>query len=80
MYHAHKRDADVEYLGRVKMVLSSHMGDINFADPDNTRKAHKELMTRVRTEAIHISNKYKVQIEPLHFGWDRFFPCLRRSS
>ena len=29
-------------------------------------------MIQVRTEAIHISNKYKIQIEPIQFEWDRF--------
>ena len=76
MYHAQKRNADAEYLGRVKIVLSSCMGGIHFADPASIRKAHKELMTQVRTEAIHISNKYKnlnrtytvlVGQVPLHF-------------
>ena len=47
------------------MVLSSHMGGINFADPASIRKAHKYLMTQVRPEAIHIGNEYKIQIEPL---------------
>ena len=45
MYHAQKQDADVEYLGRVKMALSSHMGSIIFVDPANIRKTHKEIMT-----------------------------------
>ena len=62
----------MEYLGRVKMTLSSNMSGNNFADPVNTRKAHEELMTQGRTKAIHISTKYKVQIEPLHFEWCRF--------
>ena len=53
------RDADVEYLGRVKMVLSSCMDGIKFADPANIRKAHEELMTPVRTKAIHSVNNTK---------------------
>ena len=44
-YHAWKRDADADYLGRVKIALRSHVGGINFADPANIRKAHEELMT-----------------------------------
>ena len=47
------------------MVLSSCVGGINFVDPANIRKAHKELVIQVRTKAIHISNKYKMQIEPI---------------
>ena len=43
------------------------MGSINFADQANIRKAHKELMTQVRTEAIHISNKYKIHIDLIQF-------------
>ena len=60
-HHAQKRDADAEDLGRVKMVLSSPVGGISFKDPANIRKAHKELMIHVRTKAINISNKYKIQ-------------------
>ena len=44
----------------VKMSLSSYVGGINFTGPANIRKKHKELMIQVRTEAIHISNKYKI--------------------
>ena len=36
-------------------------------------------MNQARKEAIHISNKYKVQIEPLHFEWDRFIPILEKE-
>ena len=43
MHCAGKLDTDVEYFGRVKMVLSSHVGSINVAYPANIRKAHKEL-------------------------------------
>ena len=60
-------------------MLSSCTGDINFTDPVNTRKSHEELMTQVRTEAIHVSNKYKVKIDPLHFKWDRFIALLERE-
>ena len=59
----------MEYLGRVKMVFNSHVGGINFAHSANIRKAH-ELVSQVRTEAKHISNKYKVQIGPIQFEWD----------
>ena len=57
------QDADAEYLSRVKMELSSHVGSINFVDPANIKKDHKEIKTWMRTEAIHISNKYRIQIE-----------------
>ena len=70
MYCTQKGDADVEYLGRVKMALSSHMGSTNFVDPANNRKVHKELMSQVRTEATHISNKSKIPIEPIQFEWN----------
>ena len=60
-YHAQKWDADERYLCKIKMVLCSHVGGINFADPANIRKTHEELVTQIRTKAIHISNKYKIQ-------------------
>ena len=53
MYHAQKRDSDAEHICRVKMALGSCVGGINFAGPANIRKAHEELMTQVRTIAIH---------------------------
>ena len=34
-YHTQRLDADVEYLGRVKMAMHSHVGSIDFADPAN---------------------------------------------
>ena len=70
----------MEYFGRVKMAPRTCMGDINFADPANIRKAHKELMTQVRTKAIYISNKYKIQVEHIQFEWDRFLPTLEKDS
>ena len=36
-------------------------------------------MMLVRSEGIHISNKYKIQIEPLQFEWDRFLPTLEKG-
>ena len=79
MYHTPKQDAYAEYLGRVKIVLSSYMGSIKFADPFNIKKAHKELMSQLRNEAIHISNKYKIQIEPIQFERDKFLPNLEKD-
>ena len=61
------------------MALSSHMGGIIFADPANIRKGYEELMTQVRTEAIHISNKYRIQIEPIQFEWDRILATLEKD-
>ena len=31
-------------------------------------------MSEVRKEATHISNKYKIQTEPIQFEWDAFLP------
>ena len=74
-----KRDADAHYLSRVKIAFSSCIDGINFANPVNSRKEHEELMKEVRNEAIHISNKYKVQIEPLCLKWDKFIPTLEKT-
>ena len=60
-------------------MLSSHIGSINFADPVSIRKAHKELMRQVKDEASHITNKYKVQLEPFYFEWERFIPMLEKE-
>ena len=53
------------------------MGSINFVDPANYRKVHKELMHQVSTEAIHISEKYKIQIEYIQFEWEKFPPTFK---
>ena len=29
-----------------------------------------------KKQAIHISNKYTILIEPVHFEWDTFIPSL----
>ena len=76
-YHAWKWDSNVEYLGKVTIAISSHLGTINFVDQTNIREVHKELISLVRTETIHISNKYKTQTEPTQFEWDKFLPTLR---
>ena len=55
-YHAWKQDADAEYLGRIGMVICSHVGSINFTDPANIRQVHGILMTYVRNEATDTSN------------------------
>ena len=36
-------------------------------------------MSEVRTEAIHISNKYKIQTEPIQIEWDKFLPVLEKD-
>ena len=69
----------MKYLGRVKMVLRNHVGSINFADPVNIRKAPKEQMNHVGTNVIPISNKYKIQIEPIKFEWDKFLLSLEKD-
>ena len=79
-YFAPKQDAYVEYLGRVTTVLSSHIGSINSVDAANIRKAPEDLMNQIRTDAIHISNKYEIQIEPIPCEWDRFLPSLKSMS
>ena len=55
------------------------MGSINFADSADIRKAHKSLMSQVGTESTHIGNKYKIQIEPVQFQWDKFLPTLEKD-
>ena len=60
-------------------MLSSHIGGINFTDQGNMRKTYKELMTPVRNEAIHISNKYKLQLQHLYFEWEMFIPTLEKE-
>ena len=61
------------------MALRSCISDINFADQVNIRKAHEKLMGQVRNEAVHINNKYNVQIYHLHFEWDKFIPTLEKE-
>ena len=78
-YHAQKRDTEALYLGRGKVALSSHIGGIHFMDPVTMRKAHKELMKQIGSKAIHISNKYKVQLEPFYFKWEAFIPTLEKE-
>ena len=50
MYHTWTLDADAEYLGRVRMALSSNVGSIHFADPANIRVVHEELMSQAAME------------------------------
>ena len=61
------------------MALHSHVGSINLADPANIRKVHKELMSQIRNKAIHIRNKYKIQVESIQFEWDKFLPTLEKD-
>ena len=61
------------------MVVHSHLSSIHVADSANTKKVHKELMHQVRTKATHIISKYKIQVEPLHFEWDKFLPTLEKD-
>ena len=59
--------------------MQNNVGSINFTDPANIRQVHKALMSEVRKEAIYISNKYKIQIEPIQFEWDKFLPTLKKG-
>ena len=36
-------------------------------------------MIQVRPEAIHISNKYRIQIEPVQYVWDRHLLTLEKD-
>ena len=36
-------------------------------------------MSQVGTEAIYISNKYKIQIEPIWFELDKFLSTLEKG-
>ena len=36
-------------------------------------------MNKVQNEALCVSNKYTIQIEPLHFEWDKFIPTLKKA-
>ena len=74
-----KQDADAEYFDRVKIVLTSHMHSINFVNPGNIRKLHKALMSQIRKEVINISNKCKIQIEPIQLERDRFISTLEKD-
>ena len=60
-------------------MLSSQICSINIVDPVTMRKVHKELMKWVISDAIHISNKYKVQLEPFHFECEAFIPTLEKE-
>ena len=55
------------------------MGSINFVYPANIRQVYGILINEVRYEAMHISNKYKIQIEPLQFNWDKFLSTLEKE-
>ena len=72
------------------MALCGHSGSINFEDPatwvastlhiqPTSENAHEEMMSQVRTQTIHSSNKCKIQIKPIQFGWDKFLPTLEGS-
>ena len=77
-YNAWKRDAEADYLSRLKITLRSCISDINFTDTVNTKNVHEELMNGVWNDAIHISNKDTIQIEPFQFEWDMFMPTLEK--
>ena len=66
----------MQYFGRARKAICSHVGSINFADPANIRQVHGILMNEVRNEATQISNKYKIQIEPMQFKWDNLLSTM----
>ena len=78
-YCTRKQDANVEYFERIRQAIYSNMGSINFADPANIRQVLGILMNEVRDKSIYISNKYKIQKEPLQLKWDKFLPTLEKD-
>ena len=40
---------------------------------------YMKQMNEVTNKATCISNKYKIQIEPLEFEWDKFIPTLEKD-
>ena len=69
----------MEYLEKVRQAIHSHRGSINFVDSANIRQIHGILMNDVRDETTFIRNKYKIQIDPLQFDWDKFLPPLEKD-
>ena len=55
------------------------MDCINFTDPGSMKKVHEELMKQAKSNAIHISNKCKVELEPFYFEWETFIPTLEKA-
>ena len=60
-----KEDVNADYLTWVEMAL--RIRDINFVNPVDTRRVHKELLNQIRNESICVSNNYTIQIEPWYF-------------
>ena len=54
------------------MALRNCVKDINFMDPVQMRRIHRNLIIEVSIEAWYISNKYNVWVDPLNFEWDTF--------
>ena len=52
---------------------------INFSDPVSIRKTPGELMKWVGKQSLHISKRYKVQLETLYFEWERFILTLEKG-
>ena len=61
------------------MALNSYVDSMNFADQANIRNSYKEVMSLIRIETIHICSKYKIQIKPIQFEWDKFLPILKKD-
>ena len=60
------------------MAIHSCVDSFNFAHPANIRKVHGILMIEVRNEAAYISNKYKIQKEPMQLKWNKFLPTQKK--
>ena len=78
-YCARKRDTQEEYLSIIKTALRNTIQIINFAELTQITREREALMQEVNTEARHISSKYRVQIDPLHFKWNTFIPILEEN-
>ena len=78
-YNVRKRDTETEYLGIIQMTLRNCIKDINFTDPVQMRRVHRDLMNEANSEYQYISNRYNIEIDPLHFEWDKFIPTLERQ-
>ena len=61
------------------MAVCSCVYNINVVDPANIRQVYGILMNEVKNETTYISNKYKIQKEPMQFKWDKFLPILEKD-
>ena len=56
------------------MGLRNCIKDINFANPFQMRRVHRDLMNELSSEAQYISKKYNVQINPLYLSGTSLYP------